>query len=789
VRQKSKKLKAWHLLLLLAGGAMAAPAAPRPNVVLITIDTLRADHLPAYGYRKLDTPAIDSLAKDGALFERALAHAPITLPSHTSILTGLYPITHGVRNNGDFYLRDEVPTLAQMLKQNGYQTAAFVSAFLLDSRFGLGKGFDVYDDSTTSRVSRARPDLVKERKAAETTAAAVRWLEANYPLGGAKAEPFFLWAHYFDPHLDYNPPEPYRSRYRSNLYDAEIAYADSQVGVLLDELKKLGRYRDTLLILTADHGESLGEHGEAAHSVFIYDATQRIPFIVKLPREAAAGARLKALARHVDIVPTVIDAANLRGLALSALHAMPGRSLLGVINGAAGEEGLSYAEAYLPKDYYGWAAPESVDDGRYKYIQLPRPEFYDLSRDPRERENLVSVDSERAARMQARLEALEKRYGTAQAQQSARGPDADLLTALRAAGYMGGLPISPAEAGKDPKDMIRVEETILSAQRAVGKEDFPGGARLLEGLLKESPENVSARAMLADIYRKTGHIDEAIREYGEVIKRSPLSLNARLALANIHIKDRSDFSAAGQEIAQAMVIAPTEPASWVLRGDLAQARGDLAMSMEFYRKAEEMGETSANMLVGLGSALNKLGRYAQAKEKLLSAIDTQPDDAEAHYNLGVVLENLGSPKEAEKEYRLAIVYNSKDNLSYGNLGSLYQKQGRLKEAEEVLLVALKIKENDLVALYDLGRVYMDTRRPDEAFPLFERASKLAQASAMVRAQCWYSMAQIRAGQGRKKEAQDCLAQALRVGSEKLRRQAEKDPLFAGWDLGEPAKQP
>ena len=761
--------------------AFSEPA--RPNVLLITIDTLRADHLPAYGYRRVKTPAVDGLVQDGILFKRAVAHAPITLPSHTSILTGLYPMTHGVRNNGDYYLPDDVETLAQMLKPSGYRTAAFVSAFLLDARFGLNRGFDVYDDSTTTTSSALRPDLIKRRPAGETAARVLGWLDSHYaPGAGAKGrEPFFLWAHFFDPHLDYDPPEPFRTRYRDNFYDAEIAYTDQQVGVLLERLKKLGLYGNTLVILTGDHGESLGEHGESAHSIFIYDSTQRIPLILKLPEESRAGTSAGGLARHVDIVPTVLD---VLGLPNAAPPGLPGRSLLPLALGRGPDaEVLSYAEAYLPKDYYGWSALESVDDGHHKFIEAPKPELYDLDGDPREKENLASQDGDRAARMRAELETLRKKYASrAEPGRAAREPDAALLASLRASGYMGGLPVSPDESGKDPKDMIGLQETILSIERRIAEEDFDGALRMLRDLLGKNPENVTARAMLAEALRKTGRADEAVREYEEILKRLPGSVGGRLSLAAIHIKDHIDFAAAQRELSEAQALAPKDPAAWVLLGDLSQARGRLDEALEFYRKAQAMGERSVDLSVGLGSAENKKGELAQAREELLAAVESEPDNAEAHYNLAVVLERGGDPGKAEKEYRLALRYNPRDNLSYGNLGSLYQKQGRKTEAAEALLGALKIKPDDSVALYDLGAVYMDAGREQDAVGLFEKVARQADGDAAARGQSWLALARIRVLQGSKKEAEKCLGEAVRLGGETLRRQAAADPALSGLSL-------
>ncbi len=807
-----------RILLLAAAFSVAGMVQAkdlRPtNLLVITLDTLRADHLPVYGYRHVETPAIDQLAREGVLFKWAVSQAPLTLVSHASILTGLYPPTHGVRNNGDFRVPDEQVTLAGLLKAAGYKTAAFVGTFILDARFGLAKGFDVYDDEMRVKKVMHDSDSIRMRLAEETTRRAIRWLESNYGPDAKGREPFFIWTHFYDPHQPYQPPEPFRSRYPHNLYDGAIAYTDSQLKELFDELKRLGHYDDTLIVLTADHGQSFGEHGESTHGVFIYESTMRIPLMFKLPQGLRAGIALDGLARHVDIVPTVADLLGLKGIAKQTTRSWAGRSLRRRIMGNEPKppEVLAYAEAYLPHDQYGWSLLRSIFDGRYKYILAPRPELYDLSLDPHERENLAGQEDALAARLHARLEALTKKIESKSAQERAGfAPNAGVVAFLQAAGYMGGGSAAGVDLGSDPKDMIGLHERMNTVRSFVRKRDFDQALSLLEDLIKEDPGNGALLVMKATTLSKAGRVDGAMLAWRQVLERDPKSLAAKASLARIHILDKPDIKAAEKEVEEASSMAPKDPELWALRADLAQASGNLPLALELYRKADAMGDHSSAMLVGWGSALNKVDKIAEAREKLSEALEDEPDNDRAHYNLGVVRERGGELSEAEKEYRLAVQYNPKSNLSLENLGALYDKQGRVQEAEVVLKEALQANPDSPVALYNLGSLYLKSGRLEEALRLmknvvandpssafslnklgsiyfslnklddsygqYERVTHLEQAEPQKRAQAWSGMARARAAQGRFDESAGCLKQAIAAGGEDFRKSAAEEPLF------------
>ncbi|MDP8297299.1 MAG: sulfatase [Candidatus Orphnella occulta] len=355
-------------------------AKEQPNVLFIIVDTLRSDHLGCYGYQDIKTPNIDGIAKRGTLFENVIASAPLTLPSHASIFTSTFPQFNKVRDNGSYQLPENSITLADRFKENKYNTAAFVSTVVLDKKYGLDKGFDVYDDKM---VKSPQKQLIKsmegERAADKTTAAALEWLEEN------KEEKFFLWVHYYDPHTVYNPPPPYSEIYKDNLYAGEIAFVDHYIGILLDALKKLGLEDNTIIIFAGDHGEGLGEHQEAQHAVFLYDTTLKVPLIFSYPKKIPQSKVIKEQVRLVDIMPTLLDLVKIK-----KNKDIQGRSLLKAMRGKARLKAIpAYSESYYAKFHYNWSELQSWRTEEWKYIRSSEPELFNIQEDPLELNNLI----------------------------------------------------------------------------------------------------------------------------------------------------------------------------------------------------------------------------------------------------------------------------------------------------------------------------------------------------------------------------------------------------------------
>jgi hypothetical protein len=413
------------------------------SVLLITIDTLRADALGAYGNRDAATPWADRLAASGVRFDAAHAHNVTTLPSHANILSGRYPFDHGVRDNMSFRFPPGVETIATLLAARGYRTGAFVSGFPLASRFGLRRGFEVYDDAFVGAL--ARPAFrLEERRGADTVALARRWLEAE------RGRPFFCWVHLYEPHYPYEPPEPYATRFRADPYHGEVAAADAALGPLLEPILASGKAGRTLVVLTADHGESLGEHGEATHGILAYEATLRVPLVLYQPRLFPPRV-VPDLVRHVDLLPTILDA-----LALPVPEGLPGTSLLPLVAGASSGPVTSYFEALAGQLDRGWAPLYGVLHDRTKYVDLPIVELYDLDRDPAEARNLAATRPRELEALRARLAPLRAADRGIEPQRES----ADVLDRLRSLGYVSAGP-SPAKEryteDDDPKRLIELD--------------------------------------------------------------------------------------------------------------------------------------------------------------------------------------------------------------------------------------------------------------------------------------------------------------------------------------------
>ena len=486
------------------------------NIVLVTVDTLRADHLPAYGYTRIKTPAIDRLAAESILFEDAVSPIPMTLPSHASILTGLLPPSHGVRDNAGFLLDSRIVTLPEILKQQGYKTAAFVSAFVLDSQFKLDQGFDVYSDDFTLAQARVSGTELY-RRAEETEREVDAWLNTN------STGKFFLWVHYYDPHDPYEPPGAYRQEYSGSLYDGEIAYTDEILGKFLARLDQLGLKEKTIVVFAGDHGESLGEHNEQTHALFLYNATQQVPLMFRLP--SAAPKRIRATAGLIDIVPTLLDLTGIR-----AETSLQGKSVLPCINGESQPSRSQYSESLLAELHYGWSPLFSLTTADSRFIDAPRVELYDRRTDPAEQRNIADQHPDLVKTFRIQLQDLLK--SMPQNQAAPENVDSETAEKLRSLGYVGTVVKSTSESRTiDPKDKIDVLNAISRASDAMENKNFPLVIGILRPLLEREPQLVDAHYLLANAYLHLGNDDLALRELLSTVELNPDQTRALYNLA------------------------------------------------------------------------------------------------------------------------------------------------------------------------------------------------------------------------------------------------------------------
>jgi arylsulfatase A-like enzyme len=470
------------------------------NVLLITLDTTRQDRLGCYGCERPLTPNLDRLAGEGVVFDQAIAPIPVTLPSHATILTGCDPQEHGVRNNGTFVLDPARVTLAEVLRARGYATGATLGAFPVDSRFGLDQGFDTYDDDFPSE-SRVREWQMVQRRAGQVSRTALDWIAEH------REGPFFHWAHYFDPHFPYEPPEPFAGRF-AQPYDGEIAYMDAAVGRLLHGVDSLGLRRNTWILAVGDHGESLGEHGENGHSILIYAVTQRVPCILVAPADwrgpgadRLRGRRIPEAVGLRDLAPTL---ANAVGLGPEELPATGG-SLLPRIAGRGPVPGVVYTESLVPFLEYGWSELRGVRTARWSYIRAPQPELYDLKRDPREEVNLVDRQPQVAARMGAWCDHFMEAEGAASVTQSL---DPETIERLRSLGYVAtAAPSGPSRNDKDPKTLMPLFEKMNQARTALARQALGEARRLVQEVLASDDGNPQAARLLGSTLLRLGDWD------------------------------------------------------------------------------------------------------------------------------------------------------------------------------------------------------------------------------------------------------------------------------------------
>ena len=642
---------AWALAAVLwmsmpfRGTGQQSVARP-PNLVVITIDTLRPDHLECYGYKSIKTPRIDGLAADGVLIEKAYTPIPLTLPSHASILTGTYPLFHGVRDFTGFTLSKDRKTLATMLRATGYSTGAVVGSAVLESRWGLNQGFDFYyDNFSYSATQNWQP--IAERTGDIVVREALAWLDKN------KGKPFFLWAHLFDPHDPYKPPPPYDRQYAAHPYDGEIAFTDEMVGRVLDYLKQNNLYDRSLIVLVGDHGEGLGEHGEKYHGFFIYDSTLRVPLIFKLPGAVGLrGRRLAGPLRTIDIVPTVLQVLDLTGKVRAT--EVQGRGAYSSLMGKSSLADLvAQAEIFLPFYHFEWSPLVSLRRGRYKFIDAPRPELYDTVSDPGEMRNLYPEKTAIAAQLKELLRQDVARYAPREGvSEVPRDVDPATVEKLASLGYLA---LSRGASGPpldrrlpDPKDRIVVYELIREGTLAAQREDLDRAVRILTEAVRREPGSLVAHFQLGNVYRVAGSLDKAEEEFQRTLELRPDYALALRRLGEIYLARRRYDEA---EAAYKKVVAqsPDDLLAWFNLGGMYVLEDRWDDAVAAFRKARDLRPGDARVQIVLARALLKTGDLDGALQAAQAAAKLAPKMVEAHEAAMEVYLRQGRAADVERE--------------------------------------------------------------------------------------------------------------------------------------------
>jgi len=716
-------------VVALALGECSEPVpASRRSVVLVTLDTTRSDRLGAYGGTAVPTPNLDRVAREGALFETAVSQVPLTLPSHASLMTGRYPASLGVRHNGIYRLPEDVTTLAERLAEEGFETAGFVSSFVLNRGFGVEQGFERFDDVPVDRFQGNRDQLFEaERSADDVNEQVFRWLEERDP-----DRRFFLWVHYYDPHDPYDPPEREGRRLHGTGYDREISYVDSCFGDLVDRLGEADLLDSTIVVVAGDHGESLGDHGESTHGVFIYEASTRVPLLVRAPGLVPAGRRVAGPVELVAVAATILDL-----LGLDPLPEGQGPSLRPRIEGDDdGHDATAHAETYMPRLDYGWSELTMVRDGRFKLIQAPTPELYDLRDDPGETLNLFQEDTERGERLAASLASWAKTIEDASAEsQASRTLSAEEQERLRSLGYLGGEFSATVGEGDgiarpDPKEMIAQLERFLESRRRLNTGDALGALEISEDILGEHPENHQARVtrilalidlgrlveaepvarahveatqtdpaasvalregsleLMATVYRLQGRIDEAERHYRLVLDLNPDSETSAVDFATLLLE--SDRPAEAREIVDAFLA--RHPSSGI------------ALATRF--RLEELS-----------------GDQDGARRTAAAMADARGGDPEALIRASRVL-SQHDPARAAVCLEVALAALAPDPALLAQLGAVQARSGRLEDARETFLAASRMAPRDPRLQYHLGVVALELGDEKEGRFRLEQALRL-----------------------------------------------------------------
>jgi arylsulfatase A-like enzyme/Flp pilus assembly protein TadD len=732
------------------------------NLLLITLDTTRADRLGAYGFNRGTTPHIDRLAEDSVVFEHATSAVPLTFPSHTTIFTGEYPTRHGIRDNGGFFLDASATTMAEVLKGAGYATGGFIGAWVLESRWGLAQGFDKYSDQFDLSKYKVISLGTVQKTGEEVVNDAISWLDT------VKQKKFFGWVHLYDAHTPYEPPEPYASQFPNQPYLGEIAYADAQVGRLLDWLKTNGLDQKTVVIVTADHGESLGDHGEATHAYFVYDSTMHVPLIVKTPWNDKG--RNASMVSSADIFPTVLD---LLGLA-PVTGPIDGTSLApGIVNPGEKVSGTAYSETYFTRYHFGWQHLRSLRNEDYTYVDAPEPELYDRRRDPSETSNIYKAFSARAEDLRLKIEALAKADQGKTPERKSLDPDT--LQRLAALGYVGNvIDVNPNAVLPDPKLKLPLFQKMNRAKDLAQDDNVEGAARLLQSVVAEDPNIMDAHLTLGNWLVRLNRGGEAIESFRHALALKPDDDIALGNLARLYLSRgrKSDAEDALRVFETALSRNPKNPQAWFQLAVLSMDMGDAAKAQRsFVRAAEENPKMGASW-IGQGALAFAASRLGDAEALIRKGLELEPEAKGGRYNLARVLEARGRLDEAESLYRAELGTFADHGKARFNLAQLERQRGNMGGFIAELRASTEKAPDFGPAFFFLAREELNAGRLDAARDLAERGLKVDNISE-VAPLGHYVLADILSRQNKPKDA------AAEAAKGKALETRKKRPLDVG----------
>jgi len=644
------------------------------NILLVTLDTTRADRIGCYGCEEAKTPNLDSLALGGVMFSNAYCQVPLTLPSHCSLLTGTYPLYHQVHNNGFYYLSPRNLTLAEILKEKGFKTAAFISSFTVDSRFGIDQGFDFYDDKFIEEET--LKNFRSERKADRVYASFSHWLDENFK------EKFFCWVHFFDPHVPYDSPSPYKEEFSERPYDGEIAYMDHYIGKIFEKLKQRNIVDKTLIILVGDHGEAFGEKDEVDHGFFIYDVTLRVPLIFYSKKYLPRGLVVDARVRLIDIMPTILEM-----LALPASKEIQGISLLPYVKSRKKEDLPSYIETYSPRENHGCSELIGLINGEWKYIQAPKPELYNLKFDPEEETNVIQKEEKVASAMRRELKDTIQKFSSDKDTRKKKLTHEE-KERLRSLGYLeGGLSAGASDKPlPDPKDKIGMYRLFFQGNVYETKGDFLEAAKYYEELLRLNPDVPQNYVRLALVYQKMKKAKEAIQllEQGRDIIPDSLVILSGLSFTYF---SEGKFKEALKACHTILRIDPKFFDILYLSGMIMLEDRKWAEALSYFEKAIKIEPENKILQFRYASCLVAVGRSKDALKIYMRLKQEYPRDYKVYRDLAMVHISLGDIDMARENLKRAVEINPAPN-TYFDIAFILEKIGDLKEAVQYLKLYL-----------------------------------------------------------------------------------------------------